>query len=450
MHFSMPEFLSNPVTLGLVATLLVVVLLFDYLIRRIQHGTGTTSLKWSNRLKVVAAPVRFLAWYYGLYAILWFTVTDAIRARGDQIDTLFNQVFFAGWLIAILWFCTNIARLLEARPARKAGPSVNRFDDVVLPLIGQTLRVVLPIVLVFLFIRAQALGPNAELILRKLTAVALIAAVGWLLRSAILLFEDALLKGKETTVSADYQSRSLITRIRLLRKIAVITVTVVSFAAVLMLFEEVRDIGRSIIASAGVAGIIIGFAAQRSLGSLFAGLQIAFTQPIRIGDQVVVESEFGTVEEITLTYVVIATWDLRRLVFPISYFLEKPVQNWTRASANLLSPMTLRCDFSLPVTEFRNHMESVIKTCPFWDGKVYGVQVTDAFHDSMEIRILGSASNAGDSFNLRCFLREKGIEFIRENYPECLPRLRFNPPTDDQAQIDGQEKGVTAPMRRAV
>jgi small-conductance mechanosensitive channel len=186
----------------------------------------------------------------------------------------------------------------------------------------------------------------------------------------------------------------------------------------------VRDIGRSILASAGIAGIIIGLAAQRSLGNLFAGLQIALTQPVRIGDQIKVQDEVGFVEEITLTYVVVRIWDLRRLVVPLSYFIEQPVQNWTRNSSNMLSPVSIRVDFSFPVDKFRAYMKEVIAQSPFWDKVTFNVQVTASDHQSMEVRVLGSADSPGNSGNLQCELREKMIDYVHRHYPQCLPKAR--------------------------
>jgi small-conductance mechanosensitive channel len=210
----------------------------------------------------------------------------------------------------------------------------------------------------------------------------------------------------------------------MLRRIALVLIGVFAFAATLMMFQEVRDVGRSILASAGIAGIVLGIAAQRSLGNLLAGIQIAVTQPIRLGDQVLVEGDVGNVEEITLTYVVVRVWDQRRIVLPISYFIEKPFQNWTRMPSNMLSPLTLRVDFSLPVDAFRAFMQAEIAQSPFWDKQVFGVQVTNADDRSMEVRVLASAADSGASFNLQCELREKAIGFLQRNYPQCLPRLR--------------------------
>jgi small-conductance mechanosensitive channel len=186
----------------------------------------------------------------------------------------------------------------------------------------------------------------------------------------------------------------------------------------------VRQLGTAMIASAGVAGIVIGFAAQKSLGTLLAGFQIAMTQPIRIDDVVIVEGEWGKIEEITLTYVVVKIWDLRRLVVPITYFIEKPFQNWTRTSADILGTVFLHVDYGVPVGAVREELTRILAASPNWDHKVNVLQVTDAKERTLELRALASSSDASKSWDLRCEMREKLVAFIQDQYPESLPRLR--------------------------
>jgi Mechanosensitive ion channel, beta-domain len=201
-------------------------------------------------------------------------------------------------------------------------------------------------------------------------------------------------------------------------------IVVVTLSAVLMTFEPVRQYGVSLFASAGVAGLIAGLAARPLLTNLIAGIQIATTQPIRIGDQVVVENESGRIEEITSTYVVIRLWDLRRMIVPLSYFIEKPFQNWTLESSNLLGTVTLYVDFTAPVDAIRNKLGEIVKGSKLWDGNVVKLQVTDAKEGAMELRAPVSARSAADAFELRCDVREKLIEFLRTEYPTVLPRAR--------------------------
>jgi small-conductance mechanosensitive channel len=192
----------------------------------------------------------------------------------------------------------------------------------------------------------------------------------------------------------------------------------------LMVFDSARQFGASILASAGIAGIIVGFAAQRSIATLLAGSQIAMTQPIRVDDVVIVENEWGRIEEITLTYVVVRIWDLRRLVLPITYFIERPFQNWTRSSADILGTVFLHADYSVPLDALRTELTRILSTSRFWDGKVNVLQVTDAREHTLEIRALASAADASLAWDLRCEVREKLIQFLQRNYPDSQPRLR--------------------------
>ena len=198
---------------------------------------------------------------------------------------------------------------------------------------------------------------------------------------------------------------------------------------ILLSFESIREIGLGLFASVGVAGIILGLSAQKVVGALLAGVQIAITQPFRIDDAVVVEGEWGWIEEINLTYVVVRIWDKRRLVLPSSYFLEKPFQNWTKSSADIIGTVFLYTDYTVPFEPLRKELTRLLESTDLWDGKTNVLQVTDTNHDSVEVRILVSARNSPIAWDLRVFIREQMVTFIRENYPDSLPhtRLLLNP-----------------------
>jgi small-conductance mechanosensitive channel len=192
-----------------------------------------------------------------------------------------------------------------------------------------------------------------------------------------------------------------------------------------MVFDQVRQIGATILASAGLAGVVLGFAAQRSLGMLLAGFQIALTQPIRIDDSVIVEGEFGNIEEITLTYVVVKLWDERRLIVPITYFLDKPFQNWTRTSVQLLATVELWVDYDFPIEALREKLTSVLNASKLWDKRLNVMQVTDVHEHTVQVRALISAADAGKAFDLRCEVREALLKFLQQKHPESLPRFRL-------------------------
>lgn len=425
------EFFKAP-SVQLAGGLLLVTLLFDLLIGRVLRGTFrekelagiSEAPAWRRWLQAVSAPLSFLVWYYGLYATTRLLLGYLLPARFDWIDDLLANLSGAGAFIGIVWLLYGVARVVEARLRAAALASPGRLDDVLLPLIGAALRVLAPVTALFFLVRLWPLESQALQTVNKLIAVVFIAAFSWLVLQAMKLTERTLVSRDELLATANYTGRAFVTRVSVLRKIVMVLTIVFAFSATLMLFEEVRDVGRSILASAGVAGIILGLAAQRSLGGLFAGLQIALTQPIRLGDQVKVEEVVGTVEQITLTFVVLRIWDQRRMVVPISHFIENSVINYTRTSSAQTGFVLLRADFTLPVPEFRAHIESLVKQSPAWDKKNLAVQVTDARHESMELRVICGAENPGDAFNLQCEVREAALDFIHRRYPQCLPKAR--------------------------
>lgn len=215
------------------------------------------------------------------------------------------------------------------------------------------------------------------------------------------------------------------TQLIFIRKVLIIIIVVVSLAIILLSFDSVRKLGAEWLTGVGIGGVILGIAAQKPLGNLLAGMQIAFTQPIRIDDVLVVEGEWGRVEEITLTYVVLAIWDQRRLVLPITYFTEKPFQNWTRTTSQMLGTVFLYVDYTFPVDMLRKELNRLLKANKLWDKRVSVLQVTDSKPDTIELRALMSARNSSDAFDLRCYVRENLLKFIVDHAPQSLPQKRY-------------------------
>jgi small-conductance mechanosensitive channel len=248
--------------------------------------------------------------------------------------------------------------------------------------------------------------------------------LSWSATAAITLASEFYLRRSNIDVNSDPLARKHLTQVGVLRRVTTTVVILITVAAALMTFESVKQYGVSLIASAGAAGLVVGLAARPLLTNMFAGIQIAITQPIRIGDALIVESEWGWVEEITSTYVVIKIWDWRRMVVPLSYFLEKPFQNWTRESTSLIGAVLLKVDFTTPIDQIRAKAEEIVKASPLWDGGLVKVQVTDSNDVTMEVRILVTARSSGDAFDLRCELREKLIAYLRAEFPNALPHRR--------------------------
>ena len=287
------------------------------------------------------------------------------------------------------------------------------------------LRALLPAILVSLALPAMHLPEAVFAGLRHGLMVWIIIVVAWLVTRSIGLIEALVLRQYKIEDRDNLMARRIYTQFGVIRRVLDVLIIFLTFAAVLLTFDRVREIGFSLLASAGVVGIILGFAAQRSLATLFAGIQIALTQPIRIDDVVIVENEWGWIEEITLTYVVVKIWDQRRLVVPITYFIEKPFQNWTRKTAELLGSVYLYADYTLPVSEIRQKLQKILQAAPQWDQRVGVLQVTDASERTIELRALMSAADSPSAWELRCHVREKLVEFMQRNYPASLPQVRI-------------------------
>lgn len=270
--------------------------------------------------------------------------------------------------------------------------------------------------------------------LRQSLSILLIIAVGWLVIRFTKVFWDVVHHRFDVGATDNLRARKVHTQYNILSKIIIVATIVIVFASILMTFDSVRRIGAGLLASAGVVGIIVGFSAQKSLATLFAGIQVALTQPIRLDDVVIVEGEWGRIEEITLTYVVVKIWDQRRLIVPISYFLEKPFQNWTRVSAEILGTVFLRVDVMVPIDAIRAEVVRLCEEDERWDGRVAGLVMTDVGESTVELRALLSAADASKAWDLRCEVREKLVEFIKNKYPEGLPRFR--------AEISPFEEGI--------
>lgn len=260
--------------------------------------------------------------------------------------------------------------------------------------------------------------------LRHGVALGLIGAVAWGIVALLGVLEDWAATKYPVDAADNLEARRINTQIKVLRRVVVVVVGILAISLMLMTFPAIRQIGTSLLASAGLAGLVAGMALRSTLANLFAGIQIAITQPIRLEDAVIVEGEWGWIEEITTTYVVVKVWDLRRLVLPLTYFVEKPFQNWTRTSARLLGSVHLYVDYGVPLEALRAELTRILGSSELWMGEVCVLQVTDAKEHTVELRALMDAKDSGSAWDLRCLVREKLIDFLRREYPQSLPRAR--------------------------
>jgi small-conductance mechanosensitive channel len=332
-------------------------------------------------------------------------------------------ILAAAVLVALL--AHSLVFLLARRVAHK---TQSILDDSLVRHAHRPARLIFPLLAVVLTLPVSPLPQELMESIRHVVGLGLIASIAWLLVALMDVVEDLISARYKIDVRDNLAARQVRTQIQVLRRIAVFVVGIVALSIMLMTFPRVRQLGASLFASAGLAGLIIGLAARPALANLIAGLQIALTEPIRIDDVVIVEGEWGWIEEIGTTYVVVRVWDLRRLVVPLSYFIEKPFQNWTRVTADLLGTVFVYADYSVPVEEVRQELHRILQSSGMWDGKVWGLQVTNTTERTMEMRALMSAPDSGKAWDLRCHVREKLIEFLQKRYPQSLPRIRAEIP----------------------
>jgi small-conductance mechanosensitive channel len=308
------------------------------------------------------------------------------------------------------------------------GSSAKKSRSILFSSLIKNLRsplvVILPLITLNLSHSYLSLPEGVVEAIGRVLSIALTVTIAWLIAKFTFVIEDLVLNTYEIDAKDNLKARKVYTQLQFFKKTVVIVISIIALAIILMSFEQIRQLGTAILASAGVIGIIVGFAAQRSISTLLAGLQIAITQPFRIDDVVIVEGEWGRIEEITLTYVVVRIWDLRRLVLPISYFIEKPFQNWTRESADLLGTVFLYTDYTVQVQAIRDELHRILGESEYWDGKVWNLQITNMTEKTVELRALMSAEDASKAWNLRCEVREKLLVYIQSRYPDALPRVR--------------------------
>lgn len=260
---------------------------------------------------------------------------------------------------------------------------------------------------------------------RKASTLLFIFAATWLTLNLIKLIKQHVLRKYDIDATDNLKARKITTQFNILERIIVFLVIFLAVGIALISFEEIREIGVSIFASAGVAGIIIGFSAQKMIATFLAGIQIAVAQPIKLDDVVIVEGEWGRIEEITLTYVVVKIWDKRRLIVPTTYFIEKPFQNWTKTSADILGTVYLYTDYQVPFEALRSELTRILQNTDLWDGEVNNIQVTDSKAHFVEVRALVSANDSSTAWELRVHVREQLIRFLQENYPQSIAHTRL-------------------------
>lgn len=323
---------------------------------------------------------------------------------------------------------------------RRARKTKDHLDDLIVKYGKPPGRFLLASLSLSIVAPALHLSPTARELYTHTVTLFSIGAGTHLALNMTALLREAFMVGVNSTNGTSLVARKIVTEVRVVEKALTVLIVVSSLVFMLMTFESIRQAWIGILVSTGLAGTIVGIAAQRSLGAAFAGIQIAMTQPIRVGDEVVVEGESGTIEEITLTYVVVKTWDLRRLVVPTTHFIDKPCQNWTRVSTELLGAVFLYTDYGIPVDAVRTELERIVGESSLWNGNVCNVLVTNTTHREIELRCTVSAADASKLWDLRCLVREKLVAYLQAQHPSSLPHIR--------AEIGGLGATQEASVRR--
>ena len=342
----------------------------------------------------------------------------------DFVQDWKTWILFLGASLLAVLVALVCHYLLVKVMLRLAKRSKSGVDELLVEHFRRPVRWIMVAVAVRLTLDPFELSEGVQTLARTAFGIVLITLVSWLIIKATYVLSDVVALRFKVDVKDNLRARKVHTQLRVLRRLVIIIVVIVATASILMTFPKVRQLGTAMLASAGIIGIVVGLAAQKTIGTFIAGLQIAFTQPIRLDDVVIVEGEWGRIEEITLTYVVVRIWDLRRLIVPITYFIETPFQNWTRVSADILGTVFLYVDYTVPLDAIRAELQKILEASDLWDRKVCVLQVTNASERTVEVRALMSAADASLAWSLRCHVREKLIEFVRREYPNALPRVR--------------------------
>lgn len=358
--------------------------------------------------------------------------------RNDNWRLVFITLVFLVFISLFLFIFNKVVKRFEKR----ASKTKSSIDNFLIKLLKVPAIWIIFSTAIHIF--SSYLSDDAEFfnVLTKISQILLIASIGWLLVQGVRAVSQFSQNKLDISTADNLDARSKLTQIRMFEAVIIAVIIIVFIAIGLMTFETVRNLGKGILASAGVLGIIVGLAAQRSAGQILSGLQIAITQPIKIDDVVVIEGEWGKVEEINITYVLVKIWDERRLVVPIDYFLEKPIQNWTSTTSHIIGTVYLYVSYDLPLDPIRSKLESYLKTNSKWDGRVQNVQVTDSKEWYKEIRLLMSSADSSNNWDLRVEVREEIIDFINDNYPGSFAKIEMmNKPTEELIKNNQNNKG---------
>ncbi len=401
-----------------------------------KNPTEEKSVLWKRLLlKAIRPPLSLLILVYGTYAgvsplFKYFQVVEGRNVVHEMAKSLANL----GGTIALIWFIYLLVRAADVLMQTRLN-AFPKLADVVVKRCRGPIQILIMLVVIRSLMPVFAQVPQLYSILTNLLSLVFIATVAWLITQAVYVASEYFESAYTLKSPNPFYARKLHTQMQFLRRLMVTLIILVAVATSMMIFDKVRQLGTSILASAGIAGVIVGFSAQRTLANLLVGLQIAITQPIRIGDIVTVEKETGTIHDIASTYAIVQTWDQRSLIVPLTYFTEKLFQNLTLASSELLGTVSFFVDYSVPIEEIRAELQRILQESPNWDRRNWALSVAELKESSVELTALMSASDSESLGSLRGEVREKLLAFLQKNFPDGLPRFR--------AELDvGKQDGI--------
>jgi len=401
-------------------------------------------IHWRRKLlDAVGKPAYLLIWVFTVYLIatpLLLKLTE--EAQMPPVRRALDVFVGIGMFVAMFWLFFRLTGVLEAWLLSLTRLNKNKLYDLFIPMLGRSLRVIIPVVGILFALPVLGLPSEFATVVGHARSILIIGTGAWILFQMVNLGEKAVLASHDITVADNLHARRIYTQVHVFGTVLHVIIAIFTAGCILMLFAEVRHVGTSLLASAGVIGVIAGFAAQKTIANVFAGFQLALAQPIRLDDVVIVEGSFwGRIEEITFTFVVVHIWDDTRMVLPLTYFIETPFQNWTRVSAQITGQVMIYVDYSLPVEKVRPALKAIVEGSPLWDRRFWNLQVADATEKCMQLRVLATAADSSKAWDLRCEIREKFIAHLQKEYPESLPRFRAEMDSTSRPKIDGPPGG---------
>lgn len=403
-------------------------LLSIFVLRKVSLNPSFRIQYWINLIVNEAKkPILVLIGLYIIYFTLYITaffLPTKFQKLDELLFTILPVCIMWSAFLLLLWFVWKLSSAIQGILKGNPAPESLSTARIILPIVNNILHAIILLIAACFITSELSVSGTTKVFLDKFLHIYLICTLGWIFYEVVNGIEKLILRQFDITSSVNFSARKVQTQVLILKRIILAIGFIVLLASILYVFDSVKRLGTGLLTTAGIISAVGAFASQQSLGRLVSGLQLAFTQPIRIGDTVVVDDQMGVVEEITISYVVVKLWDLRRLIIPTDNIMSRGFQNLTRTSTELLGTIYFHIDYLLPIHLLRDQFIKLVSQSTLWDKNLCCLQVTDLKEHTLEVRGLVSAKNGADLWALRCEIREKMLEFIVSHFPDCLPKVR--------------------------